>query len=163
MPPVASGDTVKVHYTASLVDGTVVDSSSGADPVEITLGGGQVIPGFEEALVGMAPDGKKRVRVPCAKAYGERIPDLVCELPRSQLPPGAAPVTGQHVRVNLEDGHSLPAVIVAVTVETVTLDANHRMAGKDLVFDLHLVAICDGPSDPGHGHGCGSCDCGHAH
>ena len=161
MPPAASGDTVKVHYTARLDDGSVVDTSDGGDPIEITLGGGQVIPGFEEALVGMAPGERKRVRVPCAKAYGERSADMICELPRAKLPPGAVPVPGQRVRVNVEGGHSLLAVVVAVTEQTVTLDANHRMAGKDLVFDLHLAAICDGPS--GHDHGHGPCGCGHDH
>jgi peptidylprolyl isomerase len=160
MTRAASGNTVKVHYTAKLDDGTVVDSSREGTPIEITLGGHQVIPGFEEALIGMAAGEDKTAHIPCAKAYGERQEHLVFEVPRSMFPPDIRPEQGMTLRMTLKDGHSLPAVVVAATAASVTLDANHRMAGKDLVFDLHLVGVSTVPSS-GHSHG--GCGCGHDH
>lgn len=141
MTQAAPGNTVKVHYTAKLTDGTVVDSSRGKDPIQVTLGGGQVIPGFEEALIGMATGENKTVQVPSAKAYGEHNDNLVFEAPRTSFPAGVRPEIGQQLQMTLRDGHDLSVVVAAVSDQTVTLDANHRMAGRDLVFDLHLVGI----------------------
>jgi len=142
MSPAALGDTVTVHYTATLPDGSVVDSSRGREPIRITLGGGQVIPGFEEALVGMSAGESKTVCVPPAKGYGDRAEELVFEVPRSSYPAGVQPEVGQRLQMTFEEGgHPLDAVVTAVTESTVTLDANHRMAGRDLVFDLLLVGI----------------------
>ena len=149
MAQAKSGDKVKVHYTGRLEDGTVFDSSECSDdncgcetgPLEFTIGEGQVIPGFERAVEGMSIGETKTVNIPVADAYGNRQDELVAQVPRSDLPPGMSPEVGQQLEVTQEDGSSFPVLVIEVADDSITLDANHPLAGKDLTFDLKLVAI----------------------
>jgi peptidylprolyl isomerase len=109
--------------------------------LEFTIGEGQVIPGFEQAVQGMSIGEEKTVTIPVAEAYGDRQDELVAQVPRSDLPPGMEPEVGQQLEVTQEDGSSFPVLVIDVNAESITLDANHPLAGKDLTFDLKLVAI----------------------
>lgn len=135
------GDTVKIHYTGTLDDGTVFDSSEGHDPLEFTLGSGQVIVGFEEAVTGMGSGEKKQVTIPADKAYGQRNEEMVIQAPRDQVPPDIKPEVGQQLQMGGPDGETVIVRVVEITDEHVTLDANPPLAGKDLTFDIELVAI----------------------
>ncbi len=135
------GSRVRVHYTGRLDDGEVFDSSEGGTPLSFTVGGGQVIPGFENGVVGMAEGDTKTVNIPCADAYGERRNDGVLEVPRGEFPPEMPLEVGSSVQGQQSGGQTVTFAIMAVTDETVTLDANHPLAGKDLTFDLTLVSI----------------------
>lgn len=140
MDKAQAGDTVRVHYTGSLEDGSVFDSSRGRDPLEFTLGEGRVIAGFDEAVTGMAPGEERTVTVPADHAYGDRRDELVFAVPRGQFPDGMEPAVGLEVQLS-QGGQRAVARIAEVSDETVTLDANHPLAGKDLTFDLELVEI----------------------
>ncbi len=141
MSQAKKGDSVKIHYTGTLEDGTVFDSSAGRDPLTFTLGGGQVIVGFEEAVLGMAIGNKKKVTIPSHKAYGEKNEELVIEVPMSQVPPDLDPEVDQKLQMGGPNGELVVVTVVAVTDEVVVLDANPPLAGKDLTFELELVAI----------------------
>lgn len=149
MAQAKKGDKVKVHYTGRLDDGSVFDSSECSDddcgcssgPLEFTIGEGQVIPGFEEAVVGMNIDDTKSVHIPVDQAYGERIEEMVAQVPRTELPAGMAPEVGQQLEVTQEDGNIFPVVITEVTDTHISIDANHPLAGQNLNFDLRLVEI----------------------
>jgi FKBP-type peptidyl-prolyl cis-trans isomerase 2 len=136
-----NGNTVQVHYTGKLADGTVFDSSVGREPFEFTLGAGQVIPGFEKAALGMKVGEKKTVTIPADEAYGPHRDEQVVELPREELPSGMTPEVGQQLVVTQQDGRQIIVVITEVSDETVTIDANHPLAGKDLTFEIELVKI----------------------
>ncbi len=135
------GDTVKIHYTGTLEDGTVFDSSEGNDPLEFTLGSGQVIVGFEEAVTGMKSGDKKKVDIPADKAYGQRNDEMVLKAPRDQVPSDIDPEVGQQLQMGGPNGETVVVRVTEVTDEHVTLDANPPLAGKDLTFDIELVAI----------------------
>lgn len=135
------GDTVKIHYTGRLEDGTVFDSSANREPLEFTLNGGQVIPGFEQAVLGMSPGESKTEKIPMDQAYGPHRPEMVLEVNREQMPPELQPEVGQQLQVQQPDGQAIPVFITEVTESTVTLDANHPLAGEDLTFDIELVEI----------------------
>lgn len=135
-----SGDTVRVHYTGTLNDGTVFDSSRGQDPLEFQLGGGQVIPGFDDAVTGMAVGEERTVTIPAAEAYGPHRSDLTVDVDRGQLPDDMEPTVGQQLQVS-RGGQNFRVTVAAVSSETVTLDANHPLAGEDLTFALELVEI----------------------
>ena len=135
------GDTVKIHYTGRLEDGTVFDSSADREPLEFTLDGGQVIPGFEQAVVGMTPGESKTEKIPMDQAYGPHRPEMVLEVSRQQMPPELQPEVGQQLPVQQPDGQTIPVFVTEVTESTVTLDANHPLAGEDLTFDIELVEI----------------------
>ena len=141
MTQAKQGDTVKIHYTGILEDGTVFDSSEGRDPLSFTIGSGQVIPGFEEAVVGMAREEKKNVTIPVDKAYGPRNEELIITVPREQVPPDIEPETGQRLQMEGPQGQPVIVVVSEVTDEHVKLDANPPLAGKDLTFDIELVEI----------------------
>ena len=141
MAQAKSGDTVKVHYTGKLEDGTTFDSSVDSNPLEFTIGGGQIIKGFEEGVVGMAEGDSKKVEIPFAEAYGPHREEMVVEVDKEQFPDHLTPEVGQELELRQEDGQSLIVVITNVTDENVTLDANHPLAGKDLTFDIELVEI----------------------
>ena len=141
MSQAKKGDSVKIHYTGTLEDGTVFDSSAGRDPLTFTLGGGQVIVGFEEAVLGMAIGDRKKVTIPSQKAYGEKNEELVIEVPRSQVPPDLDPEVDQKLQMGGPNGELVVVTVVAVNDEVVVLDANPPLAGKDLTFELELVAI----------------------
>jgi len=136
-----NGDTVQVNYTGKLADGTVVDSSVGREPLEFTLGVGQVIPGFEKAVLGMKVGEKKTVTIPVDEAYGPHHDDLVAEVPREKLPEDITPEVGQQLGVKRTDGGTSIVTIISVSDNTVTIDANHPLAGKDLTFEIELVKI----------------------
>lgn len=136
-----SGDTVSVHYKGSLGDGSVFDSSEGQDPIEFTIGEHQVIEGFENAIVGMTPGDKKRESIAPGEGYGQREDDLVFRVPKSSLQEETEFTVGDMVRVTLPDGQAAPMQIVSTDDSSLTLDANHPLAGKTLTFDLELVSI----------------------
>lgn len=141
MAQVKQGDKVKVHYTGTYDDGTVFDSSVERGPLEVTVGSGMVIPGFDRALVDMAPGDKKKVNIPAADAYGPRAEELVAEIPRERIPENIQLEVGQQLQLSLADGGEAIVMIVDLGENTVTLDANHPMAGMDLNFELELVEI----------------------
>jgi len=131
-----SSDTVRVNYTGRLADGTVFDSSAGSGPFEFTLGQGQAIPGFEQAVIGMKAGESKTVTIPFDKAYGPRRDDLVMEVSKDQLSPDIVPEVGLQLQ-----GSQGAVTIVGVSETTVTIDANPPLAGQDLTFDIELVEI----------------------
>ena len=140
---VRAGDTVKVHYVGKLDDGSIFDASSDREPLELTIGDGRIIPGFEQAVMGMDLRESKTVRIPCDEAYGPYREEMVMVVGKHQLPPDLTPEVGQHLRIPRNDGQE-GQVIVAVTKISdadVTLDANHPLAGKDLTFEIQLVEI----------------------
>ncbi len=141
MPQAKPGDRVKVHYTGKLQDGTVFDTSVGREPLQFSLGSGQIIPGFEEAVIGMDEGETKTTEVPPEKAYGPHRDDLVQEVPKEQLPQGFDPEVGQQLQARSADGQVIPVWITDVQDETVILDANHPLAGKELLFDIELVEV----------------------
>ena len=140
MAQAQSGDTVRIHYTGTLADGSVFDSSRGRAPLEFTLGSGQVIAGFDDAVTGMAVGEAQTVTIPAAQAYGPRRPELVRELPRAQFPAQIEPAVGQQLQVS-GGTHPMVVTVRAVSDRAVLLDANHPLAGEDLTFALELVEI----------------------
>jgi peptidylprolyl isomerase len=141
MTQAESGDTVLFHYTGSLNDGTVFDSSSGREPLRVTLGSGQVIRGVDEALIGMAPGEEKSVTLGEDEAYGPRRPELLHEVQREAIPPEVDLEVGKQLEGRDTAGQRLRLTVVDVADDTVMLDANHPLAGQDLRFDLELVQI----------------------
>lgn len=135
-----AGDTVRVHYTGTLGDGSVFDSSEGRDPLEFTVGSGQVIPGFDQAVSGMSPGDERRVTIPADEAYGSRKDDLVIVVDRAQLPPDIDPAVGQQLQLS-QEGRAFVVTVTDVAPDSITLDANHPLAGEDLTFELQLVGI----------------------
>ena len=140
MAQARAGDTVRVHYTGTLSDGSVFDSSRGRDPLEFTLGEGRVISGFDDAVSGMEPGEERQVIIPAGEGYGEHRSELVFPVPRSELPEGMEPAPGLEVQISQGDQRAV-ARITEVADDTVTLDANHPLAGQELTFDLQLVEI----------------------
>jgi peptidylprolyl isomerase len=141
MAQAKSGDTVKIHYTGTLDDGTEFDSSAGREPLEFTLGSGEVIPGFESAVEGMAVDEKKTVSIAADDAYGPRREEMVQDVPKSALPPGLEPREGMALQAQGQDGRPLRLTVTAVGEDTITVDGNHPLAGQALNFDIELVGI----------------------
>lgn len=141
MSKVKDGDTVKVHYTGSLSDGTVFDSSENKEPLEFTLGSGQLIPGFEKAVNGLTAGESVEVTIPTDEAYGEAREDLVLSVAKSDLPEDIEPQVGMQLQVNQPQGEPVPVRITAVEEEEIQLDANHPLAGEDLTFKIDLVEI----------------------
>lgn len=135
------GDTVSIHYTGRLDDGEVFDSSANRDPLKFTLGEQAVIPGFEAAVIGMKPRQRKTTKIPAADAYGARREQLVLSISRDRLPKDIEPSVGQRLQMKNEDGSVLGLTVTEVNDQTVGLDANHPLAGKDLTFDIELVTI----------------------
>lgn len=134
-------DQVKVHYTGKLADGTVFDSSDGKEPLEFTIGSGQVLPGFEEAVEGMSPGESRTATVPAEKAYGDRRDDMMVEVERSRLPDNVQPEVGQRLQITQPDGKTFPVRVTEVAESKVTLDANHPLAGQEVTFDIELIEI----------------------
>ena len=134
-------DTVEVHYKGTLSSGEVFDSSEGREPIEFKLGAGQLIPGFEKGVVGMKVEESKTINIPVAEAYGERKKELVQEVPKTQLPEEIKPEVGMNLTSQSPTGQQIPLVVTEVKDETITVDANHPLAGHDLTFELKLVSI----------------------
>jgi FKBP-type peptidyl-prolyl cis-trans isomerase 2 len=141
MTEVKSGDTVAIHYTGTLKDGTTFDSSEGRDPLEFQVGSGQIIPGLDTALPGMTVGDKKTVEVACDNAYGPMNPEMRQAVPREGIPDNIPLQLGTQLQMQTPDGQAMPVTVVDVDESTVTLDANHPLAGKDLTFDIELVKI----------------------
>lgn len=141
MAQAKSGDKVAVNYTGKLEDGTVFDSSIGRSPLEFVLGQGQVVPGFEEAVMGMNPGDTKTASLPPEQAYGDSREELVIKLDRKEVPENVQVEVGQRLGLRTPDNREVPVTVTEVTDTNVTLDANHPLAGKTLIFDIELVAI----------------------
>ncbi len=141
MAEVKANDTVRVHYTGRLSDGTVFDSSLNREPLEFTIGQKMVIPGFEEGVVGMTVGETKTVSIESRDAYGPYLEDLIGSIRRTQIPPNIDLQVGAILQMQTADGGSMLVVVKALTEETVTLDANHPLAGKDLAFEINLLEI----------------------
>ncbi len=139
MTEVKRGDNVKVHYTGTLEDGTVFDSSEGAEPLSFAVGSGQVIVGFDEAVMGMKVGESKTVNIPCDKAYGERNDEMIIQAPIEQVPPDLKLELGMRLEMGGANGEVLRVVVAEIEDTHVTLDANPPLAGKDLTFKLELV------------------------
>ena len=141
MTQVKAGDTVRIHYTGTLNDGTVFDSSQGRDPLEFTVGSGEIIPGLDNALPGMSVGEEKSVAVPADDAYGQPDPNGRQEVPRDQIPEDIPLDPGTALQMQMPDGRAVPVTVAEVTEEAVVLDANHPLAGKDLNFEIEMVEI----------------------
>jgi peptidylprolyl isomerase len=161
MAQAKNGDRVRVHYTGTLEDGSVFDTSEGfvdnaADecsddacgcgsratgPMEFVIGEGSLIPKFEAAVIGLEPGQRVQVAIPADDAYGQRVEEMVAVIERSEIPADIKPEPGQHMEVILQDGTPMPVMVTEVTDTTITLDANHPLAGCDLTFDIKLVEI----------------------
>jgi peptidylprolyl isomerase len=133
------GDRVRVHYRGTLNDGTEFDSSFGGEPLEFTLGEGMVIPGFENAIIGMQAGETKTVSIPPDEGYGPYVDELIAVVQRSVLPADLEPGVGMQLEAKGEDGTVTVVTVTEVSDDTVTLDANHELAGKDLNFEIQLV------------------------
>lgn len=141
MTEVKTGDTVRIHYTGTLADGSTFDSSAGRDPLEFTVGSGQIIPGLDKAMPGMAVGDSKKVDVVADEAYGQPDPAARQSVPRTEIPADIPLDLGTQLQVQTPDGQTMAVTVAEVTEEQVTLDANHPLAGKDLTFDIELVEI----------------------
>ncbi|KPL04127.1 MAG: peptidylprolyl isomerase [candidate division Zixibacteria bacterium SM23_73_2] len=141
MTKAKNGDRVKVHYTGKLDDGRVFDSSVKREPIEFIIGKGQVIPGFEKAVEGMNPGESKTTKVPPEKAYGPRREEMIVEVEREKIPAQLDPKVGQRLQLQQPDGRVIRVTVTDVSESSVTLDANHPLAGKELTFDIQLVEI----------------------
>jgi peptidylprolyl isomerase len=138
----AVGDTVSVHYTGKLEDGTVFDSSTGREPLAFTIGAGQMIPGFDKGVRGMALHEKKQLKLPPEDAYGQRDEKRILQVPIAKFGDDTSKLkVGMKVALGSPTGQRIPATIAKIEKETVTLDANHELAGKTLVFDVELVSL----------------------
>lgn len=135
------GDTVKVHYTGRLTDGTVFDSSKDRDPLEFKLGEKQLIPGFESAVMGMAPGESKTVTVDPEQAYGPHHEEMVLRVGRDQVPAEMPIQLGDQFQLAQKEGQPIVVTVTELSEGNVTLDANHPLAGKPLTFEIELVAI----------------------
>jgi len=138
---IKEGDTVKVHYTGTIADGTVFDTSKEREPLEFTLGEGKLIPGFEKAVIGMEVGDTSKVTIPSGEAYGEKREDMVIDVERGQIPPDIKPEVGQQLQIQQKDGGAIPVVITDVSDASVQLDANHPLAGQDLTFEIEVVEV----------------------
>lgn len=141
MTTAKSGDLVRINYSGRLVDGTQFDSNDGRAPLEFTLGAGQVIRGLEAHVEGMSEGDKSTVTIPCDQAYGKRREDAVQTLDRSKIPTGLDLAVGSKLQARTADGGLVPISVVALDDASVTVDANHPLAGQDLVFDVEVVEV----------------------
>jgi len=141
MAQASAGDMVKVHYTGKLDDGTIFDSSREREPLEFTVGEGQVIPGFEEAVSGMGVGEETTVEISPDNAYGPRQEDAVMQFPLEALPDEIEPEVGMQLQLQSQNGQAFPARVVEVGEDTITLDANHPLAGQTLTFEIELVDV----------------------
>jgi FKBP-type peptidyl-prolyl cis-trans isomerase 2 len=141
MTQVKTGDTVSIHYTGTLADGATFDSSEGREPLEFTVGAGQIIPGLDQAIPGMAVGDKKTVEVPADQAYGHPDPNARQAIPRAEIPADIPVEPGTQLQMQTPTGQVVPVMVAEVSETEVTLDANHPLAGKDLTFAIEVVDI----------------------
>lgn len=136
-----TGDKVRVHYTGRLIDGTIFDSSEGRDPLEFTVGAGQMIKGFDAGVQGMRVGDKKTLQIPAAEAYGERDEEAIIEFPAENVPSDMKLEPGMQLSLRNQYGQPVPVVVLEIREEHIIMDANHTLAGKELIFDVELVEI----------------------
>ncbi|MCA2010179.1 peptidylprolyl isomerase [Pararhodobacter sp. CCB-MM2] len=141
MTKATAGNTVQFHYTGTLSDGSVFDSSEGREPLSFTLGSGQIIPGLDAAIDGMAQGEQKTVTIPAAEAYGEADPRARQAVPRAQIPDHIPTEPGTSLQMQSPDGQVIPVTVIEANDEHVVLDANHPLAGKDLTFAVEIVSV----------------------
>ncbi len=136
---VKNGDTVKVHYTGKFENGDIFDSSVEREPLKVTIGEGMVIPGFENAILGMEINEKKTVTISPEEGYGEQSAENMIEMPKSSLPEGMEVEIGMPLHLTNNEGHTIPVMVAEILDESIKLDANHPLAGKTLVFEIELI------------------------
>ena len=141
MTQVKTGDTISIHYTGTLEGGETFDSSLGRDPLEFEVGSGQIIPGLDKAMPGMAVGDTKTVQIPCDEAYGPIDPNARQSIPRDQVPADIPTDPGTQLQMQAPNGQVVPVTVVEATETEITLDANHPLAGRDLTFEVELVEI----------------------
>ncbi|MBN9350856.1 MAG: peptidylprolyl isomerase [Chitinophagaceae bacterium] len=141
MAKAKKGDKVKVHYTGKLTDGEQFDSSVGREPLSFTVGAGQMIKGFDDAIPGMEPGEKKTIKIMPADAYGEINEEAIIEFPRKEIPNTMEITEGMRLQLNGNSGQPIPVVVKEIKEDVIILDANHHLAGKELIFDIELVGI----------------------
>lgn len=141
MQQAKAGDTVKVHYRGSLTNGSVFDSSEGKNPLQFELGTGKVIAGFDNGVKGMSVGEKKTVQIPVQDAYGPKNPKLIVEVEKKNIPQDITPAIGMQLNMMNNNDDPIPVVITAIKEESIILDANHPLAGEDLIFDIELMEI----------------------
>jgi len=141
MQQVKKGDTVKVHYHGKLTNGETFDTSSGRDPLEFEVGGGMVIKGFDDGVMGMEVGEKKTINIPVDEAYGPRSEEMIIEFPKERFPAELQIEEGTQLMMSNETGQNFPVIVAEIKENSVMLDANHPLAGEELVFDLELVEI----------------------
>ena len=144
MATVKSGDKIKVHYHGKLTNGETFDSSEGREPLEFEVGSGMVIPGFDVGVTGMSVGEKKTVNIPFAEAYGAKNPEMIIEMPKDRFPSDMELEVGMPLMMSDQQGQQFQVTIAEIKDDTVMLDANHPLAGQDLIFDLELVEIVGG-------------------
>jgi peptidylprolyl isomerase len=138
---VKKGDVIRVHYTGTLLDGSQFDSSVGRSPLEFTVGAGQMIAGFDAGVLGMAIGEKKTIQIDPDNGYGQKDPNAIIEFPTSNVPEGMQVEVGMKLNLQNQYGQPVPVEVIEVKEEVIIMDANHFLAGKDLVFELELVEI----------------------
>ncbi|MAS13667.1 MULTISPECIES: FKBP-type peptidyl-prolyl cis-trans isomerase [unclassified Nitratireductor] len=141
MSQVKSGDVVRIHYTGKLADGTQFDSSAGREPLEFKVGSGQIISGLDRQIQGMKQGESGTLNIPAAEAYGARDENQVQAVPRSALPPELDVKVGSNLQATTQDGNQISLTVVGVGDDEITVDANHPLAGHDLIFDIEVVEI----------------------
>ncbi|SDI56373.1 FKBP-type peptidyl-prolyl cis-trans isomerase [Aliiruegeria lutimaris] len=141
MSTAKTGDTVRIHYTGTLTDGSTFDSSQGREPLEFVIGSGQIIPGLDAAMPGMEIGETKTVNIPCTEAYGEADPTRLQKVPRGEIPDNIPLEAGLTLQAQAPNGQIIQFTVIEFNEEIVTLDANHPLAGKDLTFEVELVSI----------------------
>ncbi len=141
MSKAENGNTVKVHYTGTLNDGTEFDTSSGREPLEFTIGSGQIIPGFDQGVIGMEVNEKKSIKIAASEAYGDVRDELIVNVPKGDLPDDINPEVGMTLEVHTDDGQKLPVFVAEVDDDTITIDGNHPLAGQELNFEIELMEI----------------------
>lgn len=144
MSQVKSGDKIKVHYHGKLTSGETFDSSAGREPLEFEVGSGQVIPGFDIGVTGMSVGEKKTINIPFAEAYGPKNQEMIIEMPKDRFPTDMEIEVGMPLGMSDQEGHQFQVTVVEIKDAVVLLDANHPLAGQDLIFDLELVEIVGG-------------------
>jgi|ERR1044072_4580293 FKBP-type peptidyl-prolyl cis-trans isomerase 2 len=141
MQTVKNGDTVRVHYHGRLTNGNTFDSSDGREPLEFQVGAGMVIKGFDNGVLDMKVGDKKTVQIPVDQAYGPKNEELIMDFPKANIPADLNPEVGMDLQMSNAQGQVFPVKVAAVGTEFITLDANHPLAGEELVFDIELVEI----------------------
>lgn len=141
MKKVQEGDEIKVHYTGKLEDGTVFDTSKEREPLQFKVGSGQMIKGFDEAVRGMEVGEAKTAKLSSEEAYGERNDQMIVTLTKDKFPEDIKPEVGQQLSMQSQEGQPIPVVVTDIENDEVTLDANHPLAGKDLVFEIEVVDV----------------------